>query len=148
MVHGVPPFPYVRESLEKLDDFADMIVVSATPGEALTREWQEHDIAKFVEIIAGQEMGKKTEHLGLAAKPNYPGDHILMIGDAPGDMKAARANGALFYPIKPGHEEESWEFFFNEAADVFKEERYAGSYEEGLVAEFKAVLPDSPPWAK
>ena len=30
MVHGVPPFPYVRESLAFLADKADMIVVSAT----------------------------------------------------------------------------------------------------------------------
>jgi phosphoglycolate phosphatase-like HAD superfamily hydrolase len=146
MVHGVPPFPYVRESLEKLKDFADMIVVSATPNEALEREWVEHDIAKYVEIIAGQEMGKKSEHLALAAKGKYPSDRILMIGDAPGDMKAARANGALFYPIKPGQEEESWKFFFEEAADVFREGRYAGEYEAGLIAEFDAVLPELPPW--
>jgi hypothetical protein len=31
MVHGVPPFPYVRDSLIFLEDKADMIVVSATP---------------------------------------------------------------------------------------------------------------------
>ena len=41
MVHGVPPFPYVRESLDFLADKADMIVVSATPAEARRRraEW-------------------------------------------------------------------------------------------------------------
>jgi hypothetical protein len=42
MVRGVPPFPYVRECLERLADEADMLVVSATPGEALSAEWQEH----------------------------------------------------------------------------------------------------------
>lgn len=31
-----------------------------------------------------------------------------MIGDAPGDLKAARGNGALFFPVNPGDEEESW----------------------------------------
>src|SRR4051812_3306301 len=35
MVSGVPPFPYVRECLERLSDESDMLVVSATPGEAL-----------------------------------------------------------------------------------------------------------------
>ena len=29
-----------------------------------------------------------------------------MIGDAPGDMRAAQANGACFYPINPGAEED------------------------------------------
>lgn len=146
MVHGVPPFPNVRESLEKLSSFADMIVVSATPGEALEREWVEHDIARYVEVIAGQEMGKKSEHLAIAAGGKYPADRILMIGDAPGDMKAARANGALFFPVKPGHEEESWEFFVNEAIDIFRAGLYAGAYEAKLIEDFEAVLPEVPPW--
>ncbi len=148
MVHGVAPFPYVRESLEKMQDFADAIVVSATPGEALEKEWREHDIARYVAIIAGQEMGKKAEHLALAARGKYPDERILMIGDAPGDMKAARANGALFFPVKPGHEDESWELFYNEAMDVFKAGEYAGGYEAKLVEEFEALLPDVPPWKK
>ena len=146
MVHGVPPFPFVRESLDLLADKADMIVVSATPVEALTREWTEHDIARYVQVIAGQEMGKKALHLELAAKGRYPQQNILMIGDAPGDMRAARANGALFYPINPGHEEESWKRFRDEAAHRFLEGRYAGHYEEQLVEEFNTYMPEIPPW--
>lgn len=146
MVHGLPPFPYVGESLEKVSEFADIIVVSATPGEALAREWAEHDIAKYVAVIAGQEMGKKAEHLRLAAKGKYPSERILMVGDAPGDLRAARANDALFFPVKPGHEDESWEFFFNEVLDVFKAGKYAGAYEAKLIEEFEALLPEIPPW--
>ncbi|MBC7237969.1 MAG: HAD family hydrolase, partial [Chloroflexi bacterium] len=107
MVHGVPPFPYVVESLELISQHADVIVVSATPVEALVREWQEHGIDGWVQVIAGQEMGSKTEHLRLASGGKYADDHKLMIGDAPGDLRAARANKAFFYPINPGHEEES-----------------------------------------
>ena len=146
IVHGVPPFPYVRESLQYLADQADMIVVSATPTEALVREWEEHDVARYVQVIAGQEMGTKAQHLELAAKGKYAPDHILMIGDAPGDMDAARANDALFYPINPGHEEESWQRFYEEAMHRFLAGKYAGEYEAGLVAEFEAVLPEVPPW--
>jgi phosphoglycolate phosphatase-like HAD superfamily hydrolase len=130
MVHGVPPYPYVRKTLAFLADKADMIVVSATPVEALTREWEEHDIARYVEVIAGQELGKKALHLELAAKGKYAPDHILMIGDAPGDMRAARANDALFYPINPGHEEESWQRFYEEAMHKFLAGAYAGAYEK------------------
>ena len=104
----MPPFPYVRQSLEKIQPLADVIVVSGTPDEALKREWEEHDIAKYVAVIAGQEMGTKTQHLGYATKNKYEKNHVLMIGDAPGDIKAARANDALFYPINPGNEIESW----------------------------------------
>ena len=146
MVRGVPPFPFVRKSLEKLDDKADMIVVSATPTEALTNEWNEHDIAKYMNLIAGQELGKKNEHLSLGAKGKYADNHILMIGDAPGDMKAAKANNVLFYPIKPGFEEESWEFFYNDAVNVFLSENYEGEYEAKLIEEFEKLLPETPPW--
>lgn len=146
MVHGVPPFPWVRESLAFLADKADMIVVSATPLEALAREWEEHDIARYVRVIAGQEMGKKALHLKLAAGGKYPPECILMIGDAPGDLNAARANNALFYPINPGHEEASWQRFYEEGVHRFLAGEYAGEYEGRLVAEFEALLPDVPPW--
>jgi phosphoglycolate phosphatase-like HAD superfamily hydrolase len=148
MVHGVPPFPYVRQSLGFLADKADMIVVSATPLGALSREWKEHDIAKYVHVIAGQEMGKKKLHLELAAKGKYTPDRILMIGDAPGDMKAARANDALFYPVNPGHEEESWQRFYEEAMHKFLAGEYAGGYEAQLIAEFEKLLPETPPWRR
>lgn len=146
IVKGIPPFPYVRESLEKISAQADVIVCSATPCEALTREWQEHNIDRFVRVIAGQEMGKKAQHLNYAAKGKYEKDHILMVGDAPGDMKAARANNALFYPINPGDEANSWKRFHDEAFDNFINNCYAGEYEEKIIAEFDEYLPETPPW--
>ena len=146
MVEGVPPFPFFRESVEKLSKKADIICVSATPGEALEREWREHDIARYAAVIAGQEMGSKKEHLKLAAGSKYEKDHVLMMGDAPGDLAAARANGALFYPINPGHEDASWERFLNEGADRFFNGNYAGDYEARLIAEFEKLLPETPPW--
>jgi len=148
IVHDVPPFPFVRESLQALSNKADMICVSQTPGEALQREWEEHDIASCAAVIAGQEMGSKTEHLKLAAGGRYPTKRCLMIGDAPGDMKAARANAFLFFPVNPGREEESWQRFHEEAMDRFFAGTYAGDYEAKLVAEFEALLPEVPPWKR
>jgi phosphoglycolate phosphatase-like HAD superfamily hydrolase len=148
MVHGVPPFPYMRESLQSLQSQADVVVVSATPTEALVREWEEHDIAKYVRVIAGQEMGSKKQHLAWAAKNKYPADHILMMGDAPGDMEAAKANGVLFFPINPGQEEKSWERFYQEGLARFTAGTYAGEYEAALIAEFETFLPSVPPWRK
>lgn len=146
MVHDVPPFPYVRESLECLQAQADVMVVSATPGEALEREWEENGIKPYVGLIAGQELGSKKEHLALAAVGKYEPNKILMIGDAPGDMKAAFDNGVLFYPIDPGHEDESWQRFFEEALPRFLNGEYAGAYMNSQVARFEALLPSTPPW--
>jgi len=148
MVHGVPPFPYMRESLQVLQDKADVVVVSATPTEALIREWEEHDIARYARIIAGQEMGSKKQHLALAAKGKYAPARILMMGDAPGDMEAAKANGTLFFPINPGQEEKSWERFFREGLGKFTAGTYAGAYEASLIAQFETFLPSMPPWKK
>lgn len=148
IVHGVPPFPLFRESLEKLNAWADAMVISQTPAEALAREWAEHSIENGVRLIAGQEMGSKTEHLKLAAADKYAPEKILMIGDAPGDYKAAKANGALFYPIIPGNEETSWKRFHDEALGRFFAGQYAGSYEAGLIQKFNSVLPENPPWPR
>ncbi|MGA2063478.1 MAG: HAD hydrolase-like protein [Thermoguttaceae bacterium] len=144
MVHGVPPFPFVRECLEKLAGRADILVVSATPQEALQREWAEHDLAKYVVAILGQESGTKREFLGTAG--NYPPEHALMIGDAPGDYKAAVANKALYFPINPGAEEASWRRLFEEGIERFLSGEFAGRYQEDLLAEFERYLPERPPW--
>ena len=70
-----------------------------------------------------------------------------MIGDSPGDLEAAKTNNALFYPILPDDEVASWERFHNEAMDRFFNGTYAGRYEEKLIVEFDARLPETPPWA-
>ena len=148
IVHGVPPFPFVRESLENICKWADVLVCSATPCTALEREWEENGIARYVKVIAGQEMGSKKEHIQLASNGRYSKDKILMMGDAPGDMKAARGNEALFYPINPGAEEASWEQFHAEAAEVFRAGRYTSEYEGKLIAAFDKLLPELPPWKR
>ncbi len=149
LVHSVPPYPYVRESLAKVQTDAQVIVVSQTPNEALEREWAEHDLVKYLKVIAGQEMGAKAECLGYAkAAGEYQDDHVLMIGDAPGDLKAAKVNRALFYPINPGAEERSWKRFYGEAFDKFINGGYQGEYEAKLIAEFEAYLPSTPPWRR
>ncbi|GAB6165865.1 HAD family hydrolase [Thermostilla marina] len=146
MVEGVPPFPYVRESLEKLSQQCDVVVVSATPEEALTREWQEHGIDKYVRRIFGQESGTKKEHLSLAK--NYAPGHVLMLGDAPGDYRAAKANGALFFPINPGHEEDSWKRFYEEGIDRFLNGTFDEAYQQELLDDFDKYLPADPPWVE
>lgn len=146
MVHGVPPFPWVRESLTRASEDADLMVVSATPLDALSREWTEHGLADHMDVIAGQEDGTKLEHLQQAAVGRYLWDHILLVGDAPGDRDTAAAAGVLFYPINPGGEAASWRRFHDEAFDRFLAGTFAGDYQRALIAEFDALLPSTPPW--
>jgi phosphoglycolate phosphatase-like HAD superfamily hydrolase len=148
LVRGLAPFPFVRDSLEKLRPRADLMVVSATPIAALRAEWQEHDLARLVSLIAGQEAGSKKEALQAAAARGYAKDRMLMVGDAPSDCEAARAAGALFFPIVPGEEEASWERFLLEGIDRFLAGRFAGAYEEDLLKHFLDKLPSIPPWER
>jgi phosphoglycolate phosphatase-like HAD superfamily hydrolase len=146
LVFGITPFPFVKECLEKMKSKADAMVVSQTPFDALKREWEENRIDHFVRMIAGQEHGTKTEHIKYAAKGKYPDEKVLMIGDANGDLKAAKTNGVLFFPINPGNEEASWERLYNEGMDRFFAGTYKGDYEEKLIKEFEAYLPEHPSW--
>jgi phosphoglycolate phosphatase-like HAD superfamily hydrolase len=144
MVREVPPFPYVEPCLKKFAERADMIVCSQTPNAALEAEWKEHHIDHYVTAICGQEVGSKKESLANAKK--YPPNHTLMIGDAPGDFKAAVANDCLFFPINPGVEEASWRRLHDEGIARFFEGTFAGEYQKELLDEFDTFLPERPPW--
>lgn len=146
MVHGVPPFPHMRESLEKLSRYADIVIVSATQQLALEREWSEHQLLPMICAVKGQESGNKREIIA-SLRGDYAPDHVLMIGDAPGDLEAARANGALFYPICPDQEAESWAAF-DACMEAFLHGGYAGAMEAEQIAHFETLLPDEPAWKR
>ena len=145
IVSGIPPFPGVHEVLIELQEKADVVVVSATPLEALEREWAEHEIDPYVALICGQEMGTKKEHIEIVGK-TYQRDRVLMVGDAPGDLLAAQANGVLFYPIIPGVEEVSWSELISEGLPKFFAGEYSGLYENELLDRFERALPEHPSW--
>lgn len=146
IVRNIKPFPHVKETLKKLSEFANIVVVSATPNEALTRELTSCGIAELVDIIAGQEAGTKSQCIKRAKSAGFDDDHVLKIGDAPGDLEAAMDNNVLYHPIVPGKETESWKRIYDESADIFKNLKYRGEYMDELCKEFFLVLKDVPPW--
>lgn len=142
IVRGVSPFSSVRSTLEKISEKADAVVVSQTPAKNIQLEWSEHNIDSFVRLIAGQEMGTKEMHIEIAAGNKYAKNNVLMIGDAPGDLKAAQVNGALFFPIIPGSEEKSWKELERNGLDRFFSGSFAGEYASTLENEFLNALPE------
>ena len=143
---SMPPFPSAVTALAAMQASSDVIVVSQTPAAALVREWTHSGLVDRVRVIAGQELGTKAEHLAFATHDRYRPDRVLMVGDAPGDLAAARANAAAFYPINPAHEEASWQRFCTEAYPRFLAGTYRGEYEARCTNEFLALLPATPPW--
>ncbi len=146
IVHGVAPLPGVKEAFAQIAEFADIVIVSATPHEAIVREWGAQGLLEHITVVAGQELGSKKECIRKAMEGKYEADHVLMIGDAPGDHEAAKANGVLYYPIIPGWEVESWSLLRETAAEKFHTGAYAGAYMDDLLERFYTVLQDEPNW--
>ena len=143
---GMPPFDGVRETLAYLAEKADIMIVSATPYSDLSEWWTRTELAQYVQGIAGKEMGKKKEHIAtLMEAGGYGPDQVIMVGDGGGDLKAARGNGAMFYPTPAGREQYAWENA-RDAFGAFFEGRYRGAMEDEKVAEFEGILLPKGPW--
>jgi len=134
------PFPYVKDVLKKLGEYADIVVVSSASAVSLNKDWKRAGLDLYVTEILGQEAGSKKEQLIASAVGQYAEDHILMIGDALGDYEAVQKVKGLFYPILPGKEVESWEALLKEGILLFREGKFKGAYQEGLLEIFKTVL--------
>jgi len=81
-------------------------------------------------------------------RKGYAPDHVLKVGDSPGDHQVAVNNGCLFYPIIPRVESESWRNLREEVIGRF----VAGTHQGAPMAEhlerFYTVLGDKPGWEK
>ncbi len=147
IVRNIGPFPEVAETLKTLSESADIAVVSSTPQEALIRELGNCGIMQCFDAVAGQESGTKEVCVRkLMEQGGYQPDHVLKVGDAPGDYRAATANGCLYYPIIPGRESESWRKLRETVKDCFTSGNYRGQKMDELVRQFFFVLPENPSW--
>jgi phosphoglycolate phosphatase-like HAD superfamily hydrolase len=124
IVHGVAPLPGVKDAFAQIAQFADIVIVSATPHEAIVREWGAQGLLEHITVVAGQELGSKAECIRKAMEGKYAADHVLMVGDAPGDSDAAERNGVHYYPILVNNEKQSWD----EAVAVAFDKLQSGAY--------------------
>jgi len=141
----IPVFDGVFQSLEKLHAAADLIVVSQTTEDALVREWNHAGLTGFVDVIAGAELGSKTESLETSMRGRYGPEQTVMVGDATGDLDAAREAGCFFFPILPGDEVNSWKELCSAGLARVQNETFAGVYQEELIARFNSILTETPP---
>ncbi|MGL4913766.1 MAG: HAD family hydrolase [Romboutsia sp.] len=134
------PFENVKSGLEGIAKVADVAVVSSANGEALDSEWNRHDLVKYLKVLLGQEAGTKQYCIGELKKQGYDCDKILMVGDAPGDLQAAKKNGVKFYPILVNKEGYSWDKLLNEAVPKLINNTFDKTYQEQLIKEFNNTL--------
>jgi phosphoglycolate phosphatase-like HAD superfamily hydrolase len=145
-ISEMPVFAEVLQGLEKIRAAADSMVVSQTDEAALVHEWRHAGLEKFVDMIAGAELGSKAESLSAAMNGRYLPARTLMVGDAPGDLETARATGCLFFPIIPGAETASWIELREEGLQRVLNGTFSGSYQADLINRFNAALSPVPPW--
>ena len=134
------PFPGAAECIAALTQFARVMVVSATPRDALRAEWSGAGLLEHVDEVAGQERGPKKAQLAEARATGFAGDSCLVIGDAPGDHAAAEANDMRFFPVIPGREEACWEELLETGIERFRMGGFAGTYQKKLLTDFYAAL--------
>lgn len=116
-------FPGVREGFEAVRSFADIAVVSSANRDAVEEEWMKFGLLDQVDLVLCQDVGSKAHCIAELKKKGYAEDHILMVGDAPGDKAAAEQNSVFYYPILVRKEVESW-IEFPHAAQLLKDGQY------------------------
>lgn len=134
------PFPGCRDALAAIHAQTDTAVVSSANSEAIAEEWTRHGLIDHMDIALGQDAGTKEACLVALSARGYAPDHVLMVGDALGDLAAAQHAKALFYPILVGKEAESWEQLVREALPRFLAGTYAGEYEAQRIAAQREIL--------
>lgn len=130
------PFTGVRQALAYAHRYADVAIVSSANLGAVLDEWDLYGLLEHTDIVLAQDSGSKAYCIGELLKMGYEKNHVLMCGDAPGDLDAARKNGVLYYPILVKHENESWEEFMSESLQYLLDGNYAGEYQKKKIDEF------------
>lgn len=132
-------FANVKECFEALKEQADLGVVSSANGKAVEDEWGYNGVLSYVDVIMTQEHGSKADCLKLMKDAGYAADHILMVGDSPGDITSAEKNGVLYYPLIVGGEPASWKRLTDEILPLFFEGTYASRMEQEKIHYFEEL---------
>lgn len=133
------PFDGAAAGLAAAHAAADVAVVSSANREAVEEEWARCGLLGSVDVLCCQDAGSKAACIAQLKAKGYAPDHILMVGDAPGDKAAAEKNGVWFYPILVRHEAESWAELVSTALARLTSGAYA-PYGETLAEKFLANL--------
>ncbi len=124
------PFDGVLEALRRAYRDADIAIVSSANLSAVLDEWDFYGLLEYTDVVLAQDSGSKSFCIGELMKRGYAPDHVLMCGDAPGDLDAAEKNGVYYYPILVRHEAQSWEEFVREGIGHFLDGTYGEGYQQ------------------
>lgn len=134
------PFDNVKEVLEQVHQYADIAIVSSANYEAVREEWLDNGLLDHIDLLLSQNIGSKSHCIHELLAKGYDPDHVIMIGDAPGDEKAADENRVHFYPILVRQEAKSWKEFSEYGFEKFLQQKFgddAVCYKKKFYENFK-----------
>lgn len=133
-------FDGVEEALKAAHALGDVAVVSSANQKAVEEEWRRQGLMPYVDVVLSQDAGTKSACIRALMEKGYAADHVIMVGDAPGDCEAAMDNGVCYYPILVRHEEASWKRFPEEALTHLVQGTCRGQWQERMMREFRENL--------
>ncbi|MCR5741593.1 MAG: HAD family hydrolase [Gammaproteobacteria bacterium] len=101
-------FSGALEGLRELHKNFDIAVVSSANYQAVKDEWEYCGLIDHIDVLTTQQDGSKAHCIETLLKKGYDKENVIMLGDAKGDLEAAKSNGVNFYPILVNREEECW----------------------------------------
>ena len=134
-----PPYLGVKEFFDFAHGKVDIALISSSNMSALVEEWSNHNLIQYLDVLTSQEIGTKEECVHQLIEKGYNPRHVLMIGDANPDLKAATDNDTYFYPILTQHEKESWDNLKDSYFKLFTSENYA-EHQNSIIQKFKDNL--------
>ena len=147
IVRWVPPFPYLRESLEKLKDKADLLVVSATPNEALEARVGR---ARSGEIRGGHlRPGNRHQERIVGGLEEVPAEPYADDRRRPGRLQSGPgATTPCSSRSTPARKRPVGSAFTTKGSTAFSPARSPANISNNLLAEFDSYLPERPPWER
>ena len=123
------PYAGAKEGLAAAHLVADVAMVSSANRDAVEEEWSKFGLLEHTDIVLAQDIGSKAACIKTMLQFGYDPDKVVMVGDAPGDLDAAKQNGVHYYPILVNRETESWDVFCKDILAKITDMSYGGSCE-------------------
>ncbi len=133
-------FKGVKEAILECKKYCDIAIVSSANEKAVLDEWKSHGVLEYVDIVLTQNVGTKEYCINKLLEKGYKNNRVLMIGDSMGDLKSAKKNDVLFYPIMVKKEEFSWNRFRENILQNFINNLYDEKMENNIIDEFEKNL--------
>jgi phosphoglycolate phosphatase-like HAD superfamily hydrolase len=144
---ALPPsraFEGAAEALKAIAGRARIVVAGEGRAQDTERDWRRAGLLGSAiglgELVFVGEEGGTVLEIAAAAKA-YARGPVLVVGDSPIELEAARSAGTVFYPIRPGRERESWRSLSEEFFPAFARGEKAEADSAGFLSHF-AVAPD------